>query len=287
MSSASAHRQPPGRSRRGLPASAPLVPAPSDKRFRRSDVRQGRRRNWRRLLMRSGWIAGAVVVSLGFLIWVGSIVVNASVLRVTAIDVTGTSRLTAADVQSQLHNLMDTPLLRADLREYQQILLKSPWIASAQLWRVLPSTVKVQITERVPVAIARFAGELFLVDGDGVIVEKFSSQYSRLNLPVIDGLAASASVGDTVDEARIGLFNRLMHDLSARADLVDRLSQIDVSNPRNAIVTLRDEPLKLYLGEQEFLTRLERWIQTAASVRAQLDLKDHVDLRHDSVMFGQ
>lgn len=237
--------------------------------------------------MRSGWIAGAALVSLGLLVWVGSIVVNASVLSVSVIDVSGNSRLTVADVKTQLRDLMGKPLLRADLQAYQQTLMKSPWIASAQLWRVLPSTVKVQITERVPVAIARFSGELFLVDADGVIVEKFSTQYSKLNLPVVDGLASSGSIGDTVDDARIGLFNRMMHDLSARADVVDRLSQVDVSNPRNAIVMLRDEPLKLYLGEQEFLTRLERWIETAASVRAQLELRDHVDLRHDSVLFGQ
>ena len=237
--------------------------------------------------MRSGWIAGAVVVSLGFLFWVGSIVVNASVLRVSSIDVTGNAKLTSAEVQAQLNNLMNKPLLTADLKESQTVLLKNPWIASAQLWRVLPSTVKVQISERVPVAIARFSGELYLADADGVIVDRFSSQYSRLNLPIIDGLAPSASVGDTVDSARIGLFNRLMHDLSPRADLVDRLSQVDVANPRNAIVTLRDEPLKLYLGEQEFLTRLERWTETASSVRAQLEIDDHIDLRHGSVLFGK
>jgi hypothetical protein len=90
-----------------------------------------------------------------------------------------------------------------------------------------------------------------------------------------------------VDTTRIRLVGRLLHELSPRTDLLDRLSQVDVSNPRNAIVRLRDEPLALYLGEEEFLPRLERWTETASSVRAQLEIDDHMDLRHDLVMFGK
>lgn len=277
----------PRRSRRGLPTPAPLVPAPSDKRFRRSDVRQGRRRNWRRLLVRSGWIAGGVIVSLGCLAWLGSVVVNASVLSISSIDVQGNSRLSQADVLAHLDKLSGQPLLRADLKKYQQELLKDPWVASAELWRVLPATVKVRITERTPRAIARFARELYLVDVDGMVLGHFSPEFASLDLTIVDGLAPSATIGDTVSPERMRLVDRLLHDLAPRADLLDRLSQVDVSNPRNAIVTLRDEPAALYLGDEEFLTRLERWTETASAVRAQLAIEDHVDLRHGDVLFGK
>ena len=275
------------RSRRGLPFDGPVVAAPSDKRFRRSDVRQGRRPNWRRLLIRSSWIGGIALVSIGSLVWVGSLVVNAPFLRVDGITVQGNARLSQADVRARIHELVGKPLLRVDLRTYQEQLLKSPWVASAELWRILPSTVGVRIVERTPLAIARFSDELFLVDADGVILDHFNSLDARLDLPVVDGLAPSASVGDIVDLTRIRLVGRLLHELSPEGDLRDRLSQIDVSNPRNAIVRLRDEPLALYLGEEQFLTRLERWTETASSVRAQLEIDDHMDLRHDLVMFGK
>src|SRR4030095_214513 len=69
------------RARRGLPPAAP-IPVPSDKRFRRSEVRQSRRPNWRRLLIRSGWVAGAAVVVLGFVFWISGLLIDAPVLRV-------------------------------------------------------------------------------------------------------------------------------------------------------------------------------------------------------------
>ena len=56
---------------------------------------------------------------------------------------------------------------------------------------------------------------------------------------------------------------RLFHEVSARPDLFRRMSQLDVSNPRNAVVLLDGEPAELRLGDREFLQRLERYDETA------------------------
>lgn len=275
------------RARRGLPPVPAAIPVPSDKRFRRSEVRQGGRRNWRRLLLRSGWIAGLVLVSLGFLAWVGGLVVNSSMLRISTIAISDKGRLTPAEVETWLGGLKGQPLLRVDLEKFKTQLLACPWVASAELWRVLPSTVRVHVVERTPLAIARFSGELFLVDGAGVILDRFGPRYRDLDLPIVDGLGSSAAVGETVDSARVQLVERLLHDLAPRPDLLDRLSQVDVSSPRNAIVTLRGEAAALYLGDEGFLERLERWSQTASSVREHLEIDDHVDLRYGPVVYGK
>ena len=276
-----------GRSRRGLPPAAVGIPVPSDKRFRRSELRPARKRNWRRTLIRSGWIAGAVLVALGFTAWVVGLVVHASVLQVRQIEPSGNGRMTKAAIVDRLHGLMGEPLLRVDLEKFRLQLAESPWVASAELWRVLPSTVRVKIVERTPIVLGRFAGQLYLVDADGMVLDLMGPQYADLDLPIVDGLADRATVGTLVDPARISLASRLIHDLSPRPDLLDRLSQVDVTNPRNAIVTLRDEPASLYLGDEQFLSRLELWMQTASSVRAQLEIRDHMDLRYGAVMFGK
>jgi len=226
-------------------------------------------------------------MSLGFLVWVVGLVIDSPVLRVNNIVPSGNARLTKAAVESQLVGIREEALLRVDLEKYRQQLAASPWVESAELWRVLPSTVHVRIVERKPLVLGRFAGQLYLIDAEGVVIDLMGPQYSDLDLPVVDGLAASVSIGDRVDPARIRLAERLLHDLSPRPDLLDRLSQVDVSSPRNAMVTLRDEPAVLYLGDEQFLSRLERWLQTAASIRQQLDIAEHMDLRYDSVMFGK
>ena len=275
------------RPRRGLPPAAAGIPVPSDKRFRRSELRPARRRNWKRTLARSGWWGGAALVAAGCAIWIIGLVINAPMLRVSTVDPVGNARLSDKAVTELLTGITDEPLLRVDLEKYRQLILASPWVASAELSRVLPSTVRVRIVERKPIALGRFSGQLFLVDVEGLVIDQMGPQYADLDLPIVDGLAASATVGATVDPARTGLVERLLHGLSPRPDLLDRLSQVNVSNARNAIVTLRDEPAALYLGDEQFLPRLEKWLQTASTVRAQFTIDDHVDLRYDTVMFGK
>jgi cell division septal protein FtsQ len=190
-------------------------------------------------------------------------------------------------VLTQLHELIGQPLLRVDLEQFKAKLMECPWVASAELWRVLPSTVGVRVVERTPLAIARFSGELFLVDGAGVILDRFGPRYRDLDLPIVDGLGSTAAVGGTVDVARAQLVGQLLHDLAPRPDLLERLSQVDVSNARNAIVTLRGEAARLYLGDEEFLQRLELWSQTVPSAREHLEIDDHFDLRYGPVVYGK
>jgi cell division protein FtsQ len=195
--------------------------------------------------------------------------------------------MTPAAIEERLSGLRGESLLRVDLEKFRLQLAASPWVAQAELWRVLPSTVRVRIVERKPLAIARFDGQMYLVDAEGMVLDAMGPKYFDLDLPIIDGLAPAASVGTTVDAARIRLVERMLHDLSANSHVLERLSQADVSNPRNAIVTLRDEPAMLYLGDEQFLSRLEQWIQTAPSVRAQFEITQHVDLRYGTVMYGK
>ena len=242
--------------------------------------------SWKRSLIRAGWIGGGVLVTLGFAAWLGGLVVQASFLRVRTIRPAGYVQLTEADVTGLIHDLKGEPLLAVDLEKYRQLLLASPWIATAEIWRELPSGVRVRITERTPLAIARFDTQLYLVDAEGVVLDRFGQKYASFNLPVVDGLPA-AEIGGRVDAARIGLVDRLFQELSARSDLFERLSQVDVSSPRNAIVTLRGETARLYLGDEGFIEKLERWMQSATNVREKFVIEDHVDLRYGTVIFGK
>ena len=265
--------------RRGLPPAAAGLPVPADKRFRRSDVRQGGRRNWRRLLVRAAGYGGGALVVVALVAWLGSVLVGASVLKVDRLAVRGNVRVSTADVEARLQGILGTSVFLVDLEQYRLRLLESPWVASAELWRVLPSTVQVRIVERTPLAIARLHGQLYLVDADGVIIDSFGPQYRQFDLPIVDGLMTDASIGGVVDPERIHLVRRVLHEVSAREDLWRRLSQVDVSDARNAIVLLDGEPARLLLGDREFLGRLLRWQEAAPALRDQLPITEYYDLR--------
>jgi cell division septal protein FtsQ len=246
-------------------------------------MRHGRRRSWRSFAIRGAWFGGGALVALAIVAWVASVFLNAAVLQVDRLVVRGNARLSTAEVEARLEGIHGESILRVDLERYRLRLIESPWVASAELWRVLPSTVQVRIVERTPLAIARLNGQLSLVDDAGVIIS-FGPQYRQFDLPVVDGLVTSAGRG-SVDPDRIRLVQRLFQDVSGRADLFHRISQVDVSDLRNAVVLLDGEPAELRLGDRDFLARLQRYEEMAAAVREQRVVEQYYDLRLDDVIW--
>jgi cell division protein FtsQ len=234
---------------------------PADKRFRRSDGRHGRRRNWRLWMKRAAWFGGGGVVALLLAAWLGSALLNAAVLEVRHVEISGNVRLPTEDVRARLDGLSGQSILRVNLETFHARLIESPWVASAELWRVLPSTIHVRIVEREPMAVGRLHSRLYLVAADGVVLDSFGPKYANYDLPIVDGLMAEGTEWPTADAEGSSLVQRLLTDLAARPDLLHHLSQVDVSDRRNAVVLMEGERAQLRLGDTDFLKRLERWEQ--------------------------
>jgi len=205
-------------------------------------------------------------------------------LRVERITVQGNERMSPGEVLAVLDGLRGQSLLRTDLDTWRRRLLSSPWIRDAELRRSLPSTIDVVVSERQPVGIGRIKGQLYLVDGRGVLIDEYGPQYAQLDLPIIDGLPA-ASDADTTDPAGIDLAARVIAAVKAKPEIANRLSQIDVRDVHNVAVILSGDAEVLQLGEQQFLRRLESYVELAPALRARVADIDVVDLRFDGRVY--
>src|SRR5205823_1122980 len=144
------------------------------------------------------------------------------------------------------------------------------------------STVEVVISERQPIGIGRLNGEMYLVDDHGVVIDQFGPQYADLDLPIIDGFSGSTlSVDVAADEERADLAARAIGSLRPQPDIARRLSQIDVSDPRDAAVILAGDPAVIHLGDDRFLTRLQGYIDLSAALHQRVPDIDYVDVRFD------
>jgi cell division septal protein FtsQ len=214
------------------------------------------------------------------------LVVTASALRVQRIAVHGNTRLSAGEVQTIVGGLRGTSILTADLPAYRRRLLRTPWVADVALRRVLPSTVEVFVSERTPMGLCRIGNQVYLVDRFGVVIDEFGPRYAEFDLPIIDGLVRAPSSGEpALDERRADLAARVIDAVAVRADLAQRISQIDVRNLHDAIVLLDGDPALLHLGEDRFLERLQSYVDVATAVRERVPDVDYVDLRFDERMY--
>ena len=259
------------------------VKAPAEKNFRRSKVRPGAKRGGsllRRVSWRAGrWAAGAIIVAYaGYR--ATALVLHASGLQVRRIDVHGNVRLSSGDVRAIVDGLRGSSILTVDLSGYRRRLMESPWVADAELRRVLPTTVEVFVSERRPMGLCRLGSALYLVDPHGTLIDEFGPKYSEFDLPIIDGLARTPNLGQpVVDEARADLVAHLIDAVSQRKDLARRISQIDVSDAHDAVVLLQNDGALLHLGEDKFLERLQSYVDLAPALRQRVPDIDYVDLR--------
>jgi cell division protein FtsQ len=262
------------------------VSAQTDRRFRRAHVKPGRKRRWRGFV-RPLLLWGAVGAALGYGVYRTSVIVaQAHVLVVNRIIVRGNERLSDGEVLGVLSGLRGESLVWTDLDVWRRRLMASPWIRDAALRRSLPSTVEVVVSERQPIGIGRVNGEMYLVDERGVIIDQYGPQYADFDLPIVDGLSASpADTGSMTDEARAALAARVIAAMKGRPEIARRLSQVDVADLHNASVILSGDHAVIQLGEDNFLARLQSYLDLAAALRDRVADIDSVDLRFDDRIY--
>lgn len=271
----------------GVPRQTPAAPLATDKRFRRAQVKPARKRS---PASRHAWLAARLTLLalvLGYAGYRGvSLVAASSSLQIGHLVVRGHERLSAGEVLVLVEGLRGQNILGIELDQWQDKLLSSPWVERATIRRVLPSTVEIILHERRPLGIGRLGTSLYLIDARGVIVDEYGPAYADIDLPIIDGLAASPQDGASIiDVTRAEFAARVMAALSVRPDLAAQVSQIDVSDLRDAVVILDGDPALLRLGDTAFVARLQQYIDLAPALRERLTAIDYVDLRFDERLY--
>jgi cell division septal protein FtsQ len=263
------------------------LPSPSDKRFRRAQVKPAGRKGGglRRAVVAAKLSALGVLVALGAWRMV-TLITESPALRVATITVHGNERLSRGEVLALLADLRGRNILSIDLEAWRARLLTSPWVETAVIRRVLPGTLDVVVRERVPMGIARLGRDLYLVDQHGVVIDQFGPAYADLDLPVIDGLASPPNNGaPLVDERRTALVARLLGDVAGHDTLASRLSQIDVRDADDAVVLLDGDTVMLRLGDRDFAARLQGYLDVAPALKERVAAIDTVDLRFGERMY--
>jgi cell division protein FtsQ len=267
------------------------VTAPADRRFRRAHLKPSRKRAG---FTPRRWRAAIAATVVGLALYAGhraiAVIAGLEVFHVDQINVRGNHRLSKGEVLAMLQSLRGRSVLSVDLAQWRQALMGSPWIADASLRRTLPSTVDVVILERAPLGIGRINGSLYLVDDRGSVIDDYGPNYADLDLPIIDGLSglseetSGAQPAESPDVYRALLARRLLDALRVR-NMQGQISQIDVSDARNAVVLLDGDPTLLRLGNERFVERLQSYYELAPALRERVPAIDYVDLRFDERVY--
>ena len=109
------------------------------------------------------------------------------------------------------------PILAIDLNELRTEIKTRNWVKDAQIKRILPSKLEINITERKPLAIWQYQKQLFLIDADGIVL---------MDLDAAEGLPFPLIVGEGANNHASYIFEMLEEEktLYSRVHAAIRLS---------------------------------------------------------------
>jgi cell division protein FtsQ len=230
----------------------------------------------------------ALVLAAGFSVF--RFACSAGLLTLRNISVDGCKHSDPVALEGIVRRDFPANILRIDLNQLRSRLEQEPWIRRIEIRRILPSTLKIHVLERVPSVIAEIGGELELLDNEGFLLDHYHRDYGKLDVPVFCGLrgedAASYKVLQEDNSSRVRVGVQVLAELAAGSpDYTRTLSEVNLSDPANVKVLLVDDTVEVLLGDRDFLKRFQTFMSNLPQYQ---DLKSQgkdiatVDLRFDS-----
>lgn len=201
-----------------------------------------------RALRRSLRVVAAVaaIAILGGAVWGGYRWITASPrFAITAITIEGAHRLDVDTLRAALPVRVGDNVF-ADLDAIAATVRSQPWVASAHVHRILPSTIAIDLREHVAAAVIEL-GELYLADATGRPFKRAVIEDGEADgLPLITGIGRAGYAADAEAATRIAQGAIAAAERWRAADR-PRLHEIHVD--AHGAVTLRtDQAVAIQLG---------------------------------------
>jgi cell division protein FtsQ len=200
------------------------------------------------------------------------------------IEVTGNHIVSREAVLQQFVRDRGHSVLRVPLDARRSALEEISWIESATVQRILPNRIRVDLTERTPIAFLRNGTELALIDAHGVILDRPHGE--ELQFPIVTGLSESMTREER--GKRMQSYQEFMNDIDlVRSGSSDRVSEVDLANPKDlravmtGIVNPTDpQALTIHFGAADFTGKYRMVVENFAQWQASNGRVHSIDLQY-------
>lgn len=179
-------------------------------------------------------------------------------------------------------------VVRVPLGARRRAIEAIPWAERASVERILPNRIRVDLTERTPVAFLRMGSELALIDAYGVILERPLD--GNFRFPVVTGISPGTPRADR--QQRMQLYVEFLKEIElARAGASDQISEVGLSDGQDVRATVSgwaklgaqgaadQGPVLVLFGDTDFVNKFCLLVDNIGPWRASAGRVDSIDLR--------
>ncbi len=260
----------------------PVHPIRREPSLRYMRSRGNRRVRKVRILRNLGRLCGALAVNLlimGVILIViyqsAQVALDSKLFALKQIEIEGTQRVPAERVRAELDEFLGRSLFRLNLDRIAARATHTPWVIEASATRVLPDTLRLEVIERRPTALAIIANVAHLVDETGFVIGPTGPGIDD-DLPVLTGLAGLER-DELISTLQRGveMLGRL-HQISP--EFVAEISELQLRRD-SVIVRTRPPGPRLLLDPAQVERNLHRYLGLRESIENRLGIAEYVDLR--------
>jgi cell division protein FtsQ len=236
-----------------------------------SGRKQAQADSWRRALAWMPLVGKTLLaVCLGLVIFtVYRTAASSSFFQLRAIDVSGVSQGSEEQLKALVRRGAAAGVWQANLSAISAELERQPWVRTAVVSRVLPSGLRVRITERVPRAVVRTsAGRFVWVDDDGVITGSVAPTQNAPAFFMRGWDESGTESGRTENRRRVEKYLELSREWEA-AGVASRVSEVNLDDLRDvrAQLTGDDSQIEVRLGRDDLTKRLKQAVEALDAQR--------------------
>jgi cell division protein FtsQ len=207
-----------------------------------------------------------------------------ALLKPDQLELTGNRIVVREAVLQQFARDRGRSVLRIPLDARRSAIEELPWVESASVQRILPNRIRVELTERSPIAFLRNGTELALIDAHGVILDRPRGE--NYQFPIVTGLSESMPRDER--GRRMQTYQEFLHDVDfVRPGSSDRVSEIDLANPKDLRVVMTGiaapndaQAVSIQFGASDFAGKYRMVVDNFAQWQASNGRVRSIDLQY-------
>jgi cell division protein FtsQ len=225
------------------------------------------------------FLLAIVIVGGGWLGWQAyQVFLHAETFQIAGIDVKGMKQMSEAELREIAGVFTGQNIFRVDLEAAASRARANPWVQDVRIYRRLPNRISMVVTERVPYALLDTGSGRYLMDGDGVVIDRIGKETALAwRLPVIVIKDYRIRSGEQVTSEGMAEALTLLGEISMRGGWRTHEVTINAFSPESLSVLYADHEFKI--GAGNYAEKLRRLAEIMADGKQRNLELAYVDLR--------